>query len=190
MADPFFMRLHNREPTLLIDDAGIGALAAAMALDDPSRAVAWVSTRLPEGLEAAAAVVRRKSEAVGLGGVRVRAEWDDDGPLSTTRLLLDAVDEARAASCAAVLWPVHYGHDLDAVSQASDRLRLVNTLALLELGQAAPRVEAPLLDFTDAEVAELALDVEAPLDAGLWLTDDPARWAEAFNEARARRASV
>ncbi|TVQ61327.1 MAG: hypothetical protein EA379_06675 [Phycisphaerales bacterium] len=181
-------RIHHREPTLLIDDGGLGALVVSMTVDDPALLTPLVSPRRAADADAVRRAVAKRAEALGMGSPILAAgsPGSHDGPLWTPRALLAAMDAAAAGGFHAVVWPVHRGSDLDALMHTADLTRLVGALTLLELGAEAPRLETPLLDLTDEQIAELAIDADAPLDAGWWLADDATRWAAAFDAARAR----
>jgi 7-cyano-7-deazaguanine synthase in queuosine biosynthesis len=98
-----------------------------------------------------------------------------------------------------VLWPVHCGADLEAMDRALARARLVERLVNLDLpageeDEPPLRIETPLLDLSDRQIAELAADLDAPLDVCWWcLKDGPApcgrcggchRWEPALRETR------
>jgi len=88
-----------------------------------------------------------------------------------TRLLLCAGFAAARRDVARVVWPVHFfdGNDvdLDGVSGAIDRAILVTRLLGLD-SRPGVRVEAPYADFTDRQLAELAVDLDAPLRTCWW----------------------
>jgi len=97
------------------------------------------------------------------------------------------------------VWPVHVGADLEGMDRALARARLVERLVNLDLpqeheGEPPLRIETPLLDLTDRQIAELAADLDAPLDVCWWCDKDgPApcgrcpgcpRWEPALRETR------
>ena len=180
-------------PTLLVHDGGLGAMVAAMTLPAPARAYAW-GTR-PD----AAAFARRHAEALGMAGVLVHDDPAPAGPLRTSRTLLAACAAAVEQGCPVILWPHNAGHDVRTLADAADIARLVARAAAIDNGgRGRPgqptagggvsdlRIDAPFLDMSDVQLAELALDLEAPLDPGWWDDADHARWARAFEAARDR----
>ncbi len=88
-----------------------------------------------------------------------------------TRLLVSAAFAAAKREAARVLWPVHFfdGTDvnLDSVADAIDRALLVTRLLGLD-SQPGVRVEVPYADFTDRQLAELAVDLDAPVRTCWW----------------------
>ncbi len=109
---------------------------------------------------------------------------------TTPRTSLSAALLAAAALAAAegldyVLWPVHAGEDLELarVAEGVDRAALVTRLASLDAAPAGLRpveVRAPYADFTDAQIADLALDMDLPLRTCWW-------WDGRDEEARRER---
>lgn len=85
---------------------------------------------------------------------------------SPSRLLLDACTDAAALGLLEVVWPVQFpsggGMQLELASRAADRALLVTRLMSLDAGAhgvPALRVDLPMADLTDVEVAELAVDL-------------------------------
>lgn len=96
-----------------------------------------------------------------------------------TDMLISAAAAAAEAGLGRVIWPIHAGPnpelDLDALADICDRALLVSQLATIDLPRAvsgnslrAIKIETPYADFTDAELLELALDLDAPLGACWW----------------------
>lgn len=111
------------------------------------------------------------------------ARTSDDGP-GATHLLLDAAECARSAGLDGVVWPIHAGEtlDLDRVARAVDRALLVSRLVALDApaeGRGAVGIDAPYADFTDEQVAELALDMDLPAPTCWWWSGGGARGAAA-----------
>jgi hypothetical protein len=110
--------------------------------------------------------------------------------------LLTALHTARLAGCERVVWPIQYhnddssiGGDLDRIAAAVDRAQLIGRLALLESprsGSDAVRIDAPLVDLTDAQIADLAVDVDAPVYLAWWWRTLADRRAEALAAAERR----
>lgn len=113
--------------------------------------------------------------------------------------LLHATFVAARRGCASLTWPVQCvrpevalgggdgGLDLDWIARCSDRALLVSRLVSIDAHEhASPsiRIETPCIDLTDAQVADLALDMELPIQACWWWGDDghpeAMRWTRAL----------
>lgn len=109
----------------------------------------------------------------------------DGGGVVCTHLLLAAAAEAARRGIPRVIWPVHLGGaadrgavDLHAVADACDRALLVGQLMQIDLrGGREVRIETPYVDFTDLQMAELALDLDVPRPVGMG-----AAWCELGGE--------
>lgn len=105
--------------------------------------------------------------------------------------LLVAVEVARANGCGRIVWPVHthatddtLAGGIDGIAASVDRALLVERLAMLDAEPASVTpdtedlaIETPLVDVTDAQVAELVVDLDAPAYLCWWwrpLTEDAA----------------
>lgn len=91
-------------------------------------------------------------------------------------LLLDAGREAVRRGISRVVWPVQAfpdgRTDLPALARICDRALLVGQLLSLDAPADRPvRIETPLADLSDAQILELALDLDAPLSA-CWRSDN------------------
>ena len=116
--------------------------------------------------------------------------------LAQAGLLLQAAAAARRLACPRIIWPHQVGPDPEAVGPAVERASLVSALA--EIGGEQPAgaelvIDLPLVDLTDAQLADLAEDGGAPMH-GFWPCaaggDVPCgacagcrRWRSAFTEA-------
>lgn len=144
---------------------------------------------LVEEFGAAVPFVRRQAELLGCEAVEV-PEVEGE-----SRMLLAAALAAGTRGATRLVWPVTLGalvapggarepDDLDAVALACDRAILVGRLASLDLSGAGIVVEAPLADLSDRQVAELALDLDAPVELCRWWgVDEDAsarRWRSAL----------
>jgi 7-cyano-7-deazaguanine synthase in queuosine biosynthesis len=114
----------------------------------------------------------------------------------TTVNLLSALAEARAIGASQVIWPAHAGADrhgeldIDTLTLITDRALLVSQLAALDSSDAPIRIQTPLAELTDDRLVDLALDLDAPLNAAWWCLNeqpDPCnqcsqclRWREAL----------
>lgn len=113
----------------------------------------------------------RRSTSVRMPGV----------PISPSLLLFDACTDAAVDGRSEVLWPAKLppgaAHapdglpDLDLISRAVDRALLVTRLMALDAGlhgQPSLHVEAPFVDLTDRQLADLAVDLAAPVHRCWW----------------------
>jgi hypothetical protein len=131
-------------------------------------------------------------------------------------MLVRAVYAAAGAGCRRVIWPVvapkaegagSSGPDLESVARAIDRATLVSRLVGIDLdgvgsglgGRSVPglppevRVETPLVDLSDVQLAGLAVDMGVPVELCWWWggrrADVPgaeaehARWAALLGRA-------
>lgn len=95
-----------------------------------------------------------------------------------TRLLLAAACAAVARQASMVVWPVRAGAgdevDVPRASLAADRALLITRLVALDAEEhhvPSIRVEAPFIDLTDRQVADLALDLDLPVRECWWWHD-------------------
>jgi len=116
--------------------------------------------------------------------------------LAQAGLLLQAAAAARRLACPRIIWPHQVGPDPEAVGSAVERASLVAALTEIGGGQPAGRelvIDLPLVDLTDAQLADLAEDGGAVMH-GFWPCaaggDAPCgvcagcrRWRSAFAEA-------
>ncbi|MEZ6234429.1 MAG: hypothetical protein R3B68_09590 [Phycisphaerales bacterium] len=167
--------------------AGSGGLGAAFGVAD-SGATSIVDVRpLVLGAWAGLPEARLRAEAAAkavdlLGGELAGDEHGDLTPRfdvageGDSRLLLHAAYQAVAAGCTRVVWPVQFGEDLrtptpslERVATAVDRAMLVSRVAGLDAPDAAGvEVVAPFVDLSDRQIAEMVMDIEAPLSACWW----------------------
>lgn len=94
--------------------------------------------------------------------------------------LLAAVEVARANGCSRIVWPAHahatddtLAEDIDRMAAAVDRALLVQRIAMLDpASPGSPRseltIETPLVDLTDAQLADLVVDLDAPAYLCWW----------------------
>ncbi|HVZ94700.1 MAG TPA: hypothetical protein VG797_09340 [Phycisphaerales bacterium] len=177
------------ERVCIVHDGGLPALVACLMAEDPEQVVAW---RPPLGVawgegtitEVHAAAVQQQVELLSLGRLieaPVLASNEDERRggqgLEVSTLLLAAARDALAERCTRLIWPVCCGSDLDALYDAAERATLLTRLIQLDLEEAGRempvggrmlRVEVPLADLTSLQVAELALDLDAPTHVCWW----------------------
>lgn len=192
---------HINAPALVIDDGGVAALVVCCVAAEPTRVTPFAAP--PGGASAGNRIdaSKRRAGLLGLAETVVRegtgSELSEDPFAETTAILLDAGRLAGRLGLTTIVWPVHLGIDLDAMERELARARLVERLVCLDApgGAAATglRIETPLLDLTHEQIASLARDLDAPLDAAWWcLKAGPApcgrcgscrRWEAALNPA-------
>ncbi len=106
-----------------------------------------------------------------------------------TAMLLSAAIEAVSFGISRVIWPIHAGAakdvNTDALADTCDRALLAGQLIGLGVARAGSteatslvrsvRIETPYADLTDAELMDLALDMDVPLHACWWCLNEDAR---------------
>lgn len=121
-------------------------------------------------------VAHRRSQSAGPAGV------------DATRMLIDACTDAAAEGRTEVVWPAQFASkgpdaiDLDLVSRAVDRALLVTRLMAVDaatVGVPSLHVETPYVDLPDRQIADLAMDLSAPISTAWW-------WNKALDPARTR----
>jgi hypothetical protein len=176
---------------ILIDDGGVASLAASCLCADPRRVTPAIAAGRAAGAKSRGEAVRRRADLLGFAqpitlpaGPAKTAEGDKEtdpsDPALTTDLLLRAGHEAIRLGVSRVVWPVHCATDLAAMDRELARARLVERLVNLDAPPAEGRgahepavlFETPLLDLTDRQIAELAADLDAPLDVCWWCQKD------------------
>ncbi len=104
-------------------------------------------------------------------------------------MLLSAAIEAVSFGLSRVIWPIHAGAakdvNTDALADVCDRALLAGQLVGLDVARAGAadgaalvrsvRIETPYADLTDAELMDLALDMDVPLNACWWCLNEDAR---------------
>lgn len=208
----------HEKALILSDGGLAGLVASAMIAEEglssgisgPAGAV-WAypahleySKVLGQASERAAA---RQAEAMGLeflglaalGSAGASARFGIDGQTESV-LLVTAAYTAAQAGIRRVIWPIQARTesglvDLEAAARAVDRALLAGRLATLDLEgvegrHTVPevRIETPLVDLSDTELADLAMDMAAPVRSCWWWGGQAAdlpvaeaewdRWAE------------
>lgn len=185
---------------LVIADGGLPFMVACLLERRPGPLVLWVppfGSRTIDGSGAAigpehhAAVEAMASFVDGGRVVQASAgQWGGNGWAAPTslwddaRLLIEACREAEALGCGEVIWPAVLGDDADALVAGDELCRCINRLASWACTDGSAEREAlraPLIDLTRAQVADLALDLDAPIDLCWWHADQ--RHAEASGQA-------
>lgn len=162
-------------PVIVIDDGGVASLVVCCLCTDPARVVPLIASGQGESAPSRADAVRRRRELLGLAEpITLTYPATDDPPperVAATDLLLRAGREALRTGVSRVVWPIHAGADLAEMERELERVRLIERLVNLDApagGEPAVRIETPLLDLTDGQIAELAADLDAPLDVCWW----------------------
>lgn len=193
---------------------GVVRPAAVKKGPEQHGAVAWFPTDDRPAREKRRAAVQRQVELCALAGMSERSVVKFEPSVHatvheaissgarTTAMLLSAAVEAAGLGLTRVIWPVHAGAarevDTDLLADVCDRALLVGQLVGLDRSRIAHgpgggiRIETPYADLTDAQLMDLALDMDTPLHAAWWcLNDDDKacgqcagcmRWREALVE--------
>jgi hypothetical protein len=178
---------------LVLMDDGLGSIVACAssqgATPEPTTRLAWGTPDIQ----------------AKWGGVTERFgyEWipntmpsaaGDGAEASVSLALLWATLAAARRGVRRVVWPIHAGvvgkpneMDLEVAAAHVDRALLVTRLASMDQDQhqvASIIVETPYADFSDRQLAELALDMGAPFREAPWWGDDSdeegRRWHAVF----------
>ena len=210
---------HPTGPTLIISDGGLPALVAAAIEAErvasageggggaPALLMPWVTSPILADAQLAAVSSQARflrQEQLEPAPIHAFAAGTSAAFLDTLGLLA-AVEVARANSCARIVWPSHahatddsLESDIERIANAVDRALLVERLAGLEsdvIGTAAAAeiaIETPLVDLTDAQLAELVVDLDAPAYLCWWWRPaaDPAAEKTAAAERETWRAAL
>jgi hypothetical protein len=151
---------------IILSSGDLPALVAArLAAEEGPSVGTWSLADHPT----AAAAVGAQAELLDLEVIGSSMPGEE-----TSIMLLRAARAAAAAGAARLVWPEAVNADLDRMSREADRALLVSRLIALEpdLGPAAGagrfEVQTPLLDLSDAQVAELAIDLDVPIWRCWW----------------------
>lgn len=155
---------------MILNNGGLRSLvAAALALGEEPRPKVTL-LHIDDGREARASravLVRKQAKALGVTRVTDLSlphlyghgygRLPDGGPmgvLARPQLLLAAVAEARHQQAGVVVWPASVNGVTRDAALATEQAVLCEHLAQVEQTQ-APRIETPLVEYTDAQVVEL-----------------------------------
>ena len=178
------------EPVLMIVDGGLESLIAAMLLDRSGAVRAWYVGAGAEDSPLRRAAAELQADILGVDTIhnpRTPPEtWGSlPGGFGESAMLLEAVAEALRTRCARVIWPRTTNGDLDSMTDASDRALLVARLGLIESTRTQSldiRIDTPLLDLSQKQLADLAVDMDAPVWSVWWALP------EAMDHPEAERA--
>ncbi|MEM1185186.1 MAG: hypothetical protein AAGI53_09315 [Planctomycetota bacterium] len=191
-------------PALVLSDGSLeGLVAAAMAVERAGlptdrHAYLWVVPGRFEGAdmvrETAAAAAERQRTLLKLGAVsaRVPASAASTGEFDSA-LLLRAGAIAGELGLRRVIWPARAGVDratggveVHDAARIVDRALLVTRLTELDADGPGVTIETPLVDLEDDQVADLAADLGAPMDAVWWAVNLDSKPGELARRERDR----
>ncbi len=182
--------------TLIIDEGDLPSLVVAALQGRPARLLVYH----PRGTDAAAgrreSAARWHAEALGVDRLIVEPAAEGATDLAEMCLLVRAAAVACGAGCSRVVSCRQLGPDPGPVAQAAERAVLVGALAQVGCAPGAGErlvVELPVADLADAQLADLAEELGAPMRA-FWpcsgaaerpcgRCEDCRRWTGAFREA-------
>lgn len=163
----------------------------------PTVPVAWFPPDDRPARSRRRAAVERQVELCSLSGFSERVVMRFESPAHAgvhetiasgardTAMLLSAAIEAASLGLSRVIWPIHAGAakeiSIDALADICDRALLIGQLVGLDIVRAAGdgngslRIETPYADLTDAQLMDLALDMDVPLSAAWWCMNEDAR---------------
>lgn len=174
-------------PCLIISDGSLpGMVAAAIESErrSGSQPTLWAGDPLAWVAGPARAIahhaVRAQAEFLALG--MLDRDWigSDGSGAGQSLALLTIAQHAAAMGFRRVVWAVQFPllgaePDLDRIAATVDRCLLVSRLVSLDLwdhpNPAVPevRIETPLVDLSDAQIVDLALDLGAPIASAWWM---------------------
>ncbi|HRJ50046.1 MAG: hypothetical protein KF787_11525 [Phycisphaeraceae bacterium] len=140
----------------------------------------WAVQRQAEFFEME--LVEAPEKAIPSGDVdpsaqEVRHDWSAD-----SRMLVSASWAGIERGCTRLVWPFHSSHaqcpDIDEVSRAVDRALLVSRLVRLDAhhhGIDSFRIDVPMVDFSDRQIADLVIDMDLPVRLCWWWRAEMAR---------------
>lgn len=180
--------------TLVISDGGVTSLLACMAACDEAlhqapdaaslaavRPLVWTGALYGPPSRAIDQAARRQAtlldmefvESVAAGTTPAWAHGPS--PFERARQLLDACTVAARRGAGKVVAPWQHGLatggiDLNAAGKSVDRAVLMSRLLWLETpeGESSIEIDAPYADLDDHQVADLAVDMDAPIGTCWW----------------------
>lgn len=167
---------------LLLSSGDLASFASLLSLRRPDLTLIAPTAGDADALR----IIERQAELAGARMLDEPIEPTHDN-FAETRMLLDACSLARANRCARVVWPIFCAAEVDPIALALDRARLVSTLAALDARPRGLPIDTPVLDLTESQLADLAIDVGVPSQAG-WLVDaNEHHWLTLLRAADQRR---
>lgn len=204
--------------TLILSDGGLTSLLAAAIARE------WLSVPPKKGAKAATSAVllpRPHLPAARQRAVELQAELFGHELLAPkiesiggetsagemrTRELLSAGFAAARLGCETVVWPVQCVENgepnLEKIAKAADRAVLVSRLVAIDVDEhrvPGIAIETPYIDFTDAQIADLAADMNVPTKLCWWnqvgvadaeAAQERERWQLAFEQVGWRETAT
>ena len=155
----------------------------------PEQLAAWLRESvllLPFGLSAQSKLPQSRAVATQAGTLGLGLLGEEIKPLLTVAAhaddderegmeLLGVLLLAARLQCTRVVWPVHAGGhdavDIDRLSQIADRGLVASKFASICSSASTAvglHVDTPFADLTDRQLADMAIDIDAPVDACWW----------------------
>ncbi|MCL4221654.1 MAG: 7-cyano-7-deazaguanine synthase [Phycisphaerales bacterium] len=172
---------------LIISDGSLpGMVAAAIESERrvDSQPKVWAGDPLGQVVGPTRSMARLavQSQADALGLELLDRDWigSDGTGAGQSLALLSIAQQAAAMGVRRVVWAVQYPllgvePDLDRIAATVDRCLLISRLVSLDLwdhpNPSVPevRIEMPLVDLSDTQIADLALDLGAPIASAWWM---------------------
>lgn len=191
---------------LVISDGSLaGVVACAIEAErraDAGPTVVWAGDLLGQipafDRDAMQRAVRSQAEVLGLEVLDRPVlgsgeQTPEGGGAAQSMALMTAAQQAAELGIRRVVWAVQFGligagPDLDRIASTIDRCLLVSRLISLDLWDTPSppvpevRVETPLVDLSDGQLVDLALDLGAPVGHVWWMN----RHSEAASAERKR----
>ena len=118
--------------------------------------------------------IRWEHQAPALQSATTHENWRA-AAMAVTAMLMAAGQEALRLGLSRIIWPIHLGREDDqsrlldssvsAIAAITDRAAAAARLLTLDGGDAGLVIELPYIDFVDAQLADLAADLDLPLHA-------------------------
>jgi hypothetical protein len=203
----------DRPTTLVISRGDLPSLILLSMQPDAGKVIVWHPSEHTAAGQRRRACVEAAASARGVAGLIISPMQNleihrlDSGPAPAgrvdddsitvddreTRILHDAALVAKRLGCTRILSPWIVGPDHLRVSQALERAMLIVEIAEIAREKPELAIELPLLERTEVELAELAVDLAAPMH-GFWPCEhgeaDPCcqcacctRWITALDDA-------
>ncbi len=170
-------------PALVICDGGLASLLACWAegvcrpTTSPTSAAASLAWIDPRSTPAAQAAARRAAAASQLtihgGSAGLLGQLPPGSGWTDTATLVGASIEALHAGLKRIIWPVQLGSPgsqaatLDAIADIFDRAMLAARLLSIDTPGGLV-IETPYADLSDAQLIDLAADLDAPAALAAW----------------------
>ena len=115
----------------------------------------------------------KQAELFGLKLVRSEAQVNSDS--GDSGLVVTAAYYAARQECDLLDWPVQRAGidsvDVDAASLEADRCLLITRLVSMDTLRPQFKVDCPLVDLTDRQLCDLAVDMDLPVSSCWWWKD-------------------